>query len=67
MTLYIFELAFQRHKACSNPSPKTLDMAFLVNVVWTKFQTRLQTRLSGILVSRARPDWLADEVADEAL
>jgi hypothetical protein len=38
MTLYIFELTFQRCKACSNPKLRTLDMAFLVNIVRTKFR-----------------------------
>jgi hypothetical protein len=49
-------------------------MTFLVNVVRQKkhrhpdgVQTTLQTRLSGILVYRARLDGLVDEIADEAL
>ena len=36
LSLYIFELAFQSHKACSNQRPRTLDMIFLEKVITRK-------------------------------
>ena len=53
MILYIFELAFQDRKACSNQRPRILDMTFLVKFVrWKNIGVWMEFRRHCRLGSR---------------